>query len=131
MRMKGIRASLTISVLAALFAAASLWPSISRAHAFPQAEQPKVGSTVITAPRRVTIKYDAPIGSLFAKLEVLSSSGEAVTNGAPKIGPDHRTLSVRLKPLKPGRYTVKWSVVAKDGHRTKGSYSFTVAASRS
>jgi hypothetical protein len=27
-------------------------------------------------------------------------------------------------------YTVKWSVVAKDGHRTEGSYTFTVREDR-
>ena len=124
----GIRVSVSVGALAALVALASLGPSTAWAHAFPQAEQPKVGSTVTTAPSKVVIKYDAPIQSLFAKLKVLNSSGKAVTNGGPKVGPDHRTLSVKLQALKPGNYTVKWSVVAEDGHRTEGSYGFTLAA---
>jgi methionine-rich copper-binding protein CopC len=101
------------------------------AHAFPSAEQPLVGSTASVPPSAVTITYDAPIESLFAKLEVIDSSGQEQTKGPPTVGPDHRTLSVKLKPLKPGNYTVNWSVVAEDGHRTEGSYDFTVAGGNS
>ena len=97
------------------------------AHAFPTAEQPLVGSTVTVPPSSVTITYDAPIESLFAKLEVVDSSNQEETEGPPTVGPDNRTLSVKLKPLKPGDYTVNWSVVAEDGHRTEGSYDFTVS----
>jgi copper resistance protein C len=96
-------------------------------HAFPSAEQPLVGSTVTMPPWTVTITYDAPIESLFAKLEVINSSSQEETEGPPMVAPDHRTLSVRLKPLKPGDYTVNWAVVAEDGHRTEGSYDFTVS----
>jgi methionine-rich copper-binding protein CopC len=97
------------------------------AHAFPTAEQPLVGSTVATPPSAVTITYDAPIESLFAKLEVVDSSNQEETEGSPAVAPDHLTLSIRLKPLKPGDYTVNWAVVAEDGHRTEGSYDFTVS----
>jgi methionine-rich copper-binding protein CopC len=119
--------AICIAALAGAFVAVSGWPLIAWAHAFPQAEQPLVGSTVSTPPSRVTITYDAPIESLFAKLEVLDQAGQEQAQGPPAVGPDHRTLSVKLKPLKPGDYTVKWSVVAEDGHRTEGSYNFTVA----
>jgi methionine-rich copper-binding protein CopC len=101
------------------------------AHAFPSAEQPLVGSTVTTPPPAVTITYDAPIESLFAKLEVVNNANNEEAAGPPIVGSDHRTLSVKLKPLKPGDYTVNWSVVAEDGHRTEGSYDFTVAGAGS
>jgi methionine-rich copper-binding protein CopC len=127
----GIKVSIAICGLVASFVFASMRPSIAWAHAFPEAEQPLVGSTVTAPPDRVTIKYDAPIQSLFATLKVLDRTGKSVAAGAPKVGPDHRTLSVKLKTLKPGNYTVKWSVVAEDGHRTEGSYGFTLAAHRS
>jgi copper resistance protein C len=32
---------------------------------------------------------------------------------------------VDLPPLVPGVYTVTWSVLAVDGHRTQGDYRFT------
>ena len=111
---------------AVIMGAAAVGVGIAGAHAFPNAEQPLVGSTVAAPPSAVTITYDAPIESLFAKLDVVNSSNEEQDDGPAAVGPDHRTLSVKLKPLQPGDYTVTWAVVAEDGHRTEGSYDFTV-----
>ncbi|MGH8013874.1 MAG: copper resistance CopC family protein [Candidatus Binataceae bacterium] len=97
------------------------------AHAFPTKERPLVGSTINKPPSTVTIWYDAPIQPLFAKLDVLDSAGHQEDTGAPTVEDHQRALSVKLKPLKPGNFTVKWGVVAEDGHRTEGSYEFTVA----
>jgi hypothetical protein len=33
---------------------------------------------------------------------------------------------VSLPSLSPGTYRVIWSVVARDGHRTEGDYTFTI-----
>jgi methionine-rich copper-binding protein CopC len=102
-------------------------PRAALAHAMPEAEDPKVGSTVTAPPQQVSIRFDAPIEALFSRLDVLCSSGQNEAEGTPQVTADTRTLTVHLKPLTPGEYTVKWSVVAKDGHRTEGSYTFTVA----
>jgi copper resistance protein C len=110
-----------------LVATVLLLPRAALAHAFPEAEEPKVGSTVTAPPQQVAIRFDAPIEALFSKLDVLDSSGQSEDEGTPQVNADTRTLTVNLKPLKPGDYTIKWSVVAKDGHRTEGSYTFTVA----
>jgi methionine-rich copper-binding protein CopC len=99
----------------------------AQAHAFPASEQPMVGSTVNSSPPAVVITFDSPIEALFAKLEVSDSDGQEQTAGPPSVGRDRHQLSVPLKPLKPGDYTVKWSVVAEDSHRTEGSFQFTVA----
>jgi methionine-rich copper-binding protein CopC len=98
-----------------------------RAHAFPAAEEPLVGSTITTIPKQISIKFDAPIESLFAQLKVVDSDGNREDSAPPSVEADQRTLSVPVNPLTPGDYTVKWSVVAQDGHRTEGSYSFTLA----
>jgi methionine-rich copper-binding protein CopC len=116
-------------IFAMLAAVSVLLPSVALAHAFPVAEQPRVGSTVKTPPSEVAIKYDSPIQLLFAKLQVLSRAGIEEAAGKPTLSADRRTLSVKLKPLVPGTYKVKWSVIALDGHRTEGSYDFTVAES--
>ena len=119
---KGLLLRLTLLVATVL-----LLPQAALAHAFPEAEDPKVGSTVTSPPQQVSIRFDAPIEALFSKLDVLDSSGQSEDEGTPQVNADTRTLTVNLKPLKPGDYTIKWSVVAKDGHRTEGSYTFTVA----
>lgn len=37
-----------------------------------------------------------------------------------------KAMHLALQPLVAGRYTVKWIAVATDGHRTQGTYAFTV-----
>ncbi len=122
--MKIIRAAFILIVVAGLVAVGA---QPADAHAFPASETPPAGATLDSSPPRVAITYDAPIEDLFAKLQVVSDSGVSVTSGTPSLSDDRRTLSVALKPVAPGDYTVKWSVVAEDGHRTEGAYQFTVA----
>ena len=113
--------------LALLAAIILLLPQAVFAHAMPEAEDPKVGSAVTSPPQQAAIRFDAPIEALFSKLVVLDSNGQNEADGTPQVSADTQTLAVPLKLLSPGEYTVKWSVVAKDGHRTEGSYTFTVA----
>ena len=110
---------------------ATLAPSSVFAHAFPSASQPAVGATVNSPPAQVVITFDSPIEPLFASLQVLDSQGANQVDGEAQVGGDRRMLSAKLKPLKPGDFTVKWTVVAEDGHRTEGSYAFTVGGSGS
>ncbi|HXR35815.1 MAG TPA: copper resistance CopC family protein [Candidatus Binataceae bacterium] len=105
-----------------LSAAPAAW-----AHSFPQRQSPAAGETLTSPPSEVSIKYDAPIEKLFAKLEVVGPDGKNEATSAPQVSADGRTLSVKLVPLKPGEYEVKWGVVGIDTHRTQGSYTFTVA----
>jgi copper resistance protein C len=100
---------------------------VAFAHAFPASEHPAVGATLSAAPTEVAINFDNPIEQMFARLQVVDSAGADVTAGPPSVGKDRRRLSVILKKLKPAEYTVKWSVVAEDSHRSEGSYTFTVA----
>jgi copper resistance protein C len=113
-------------VFAAILAIAATFPIVAWGHAFPSGEEPKVGSTVNTAPTKVVIQFDNPIEQLFSTLAVTDDSGHDMTAGSPTRSDDKRELSVALKPLTPGDYHVKWSVVAEDGHRTEGGYLFTV-----
>jgi methionine-rich copper-binding protein CopC len=98
------------------------------AHSFPEQQTPAAGAILTTAPAEVSIKYDAPIEKLFAKLEVVGSDGKNEAAGAPQVSADGYTLSVKVGALGPGDYQVKWGVVGADTHHTQGSYTFTVAA---
>jgi len=105
--------------------------AVASAHSFPEQEIPPAGATLTEAPTQVTIKYDAPIEKLFASLEVLNSAGQNVAASQPEVSPDGWRLSVTINKLQPGEYTVQWHVVCIDTHSTQGSYSFTVAGTRS
>jgi copper resistance protein C len=102
-------------------------PMVASAHSFPDKETPAAGQRVASSPSEVVIGFDAPIEKLFAKLEVVGSDGQNLAVGAPQVSDDGTQLSVKLGALKPGDYTVKWTVVCIDTHHTNGSYTFTVA----
>jgi methionine-rich copper-binding protein CopC len=117
----------TIVIQAAMVTLLLGAPRAAMAHAYPAMESPCAGSTIKSSPDEVTILYNAPIERTFAKLRVLDARGQSHNSGAPSLGADHRTLSVKVGHLAPGQYKVEWQVVADDGHRTSGSYTFTVA----
>src|SRR5216683_5433996 len=89
---------------------------VASAHSFPESEVPSAGQKVASAPSEVTINFDAPIEKLFAKLEVTDADGKNEAVGTPQISEDARVISVKVNPLKPGDYTVKWAVVGIDTH---------------
>ena len=122
-----MRAFCATSIAIAASVLFALSPRCASAHAFPSSEQPTAGATVDAAPAGVEIRFDNPIEAMFGHLQVFDSSGADVTSGPPAVSKDGVTLSAQLKPLTPGDYTVKWSVVAEDSHRTEGVYTFTVS----
>ena len=57
---------------------------VAAAHSFPEQETPSAGQQLSTPPSEVSIKFDAPIEKLFAKLEVLGTDGKPETMGPPR-----------------------------------------------
>jgi copper resistance protein C len=127
--MRTSRASSSPAIAIAVLALIASAPRFAAAHAFPSSEKPAAGSTLTVAPVQVDIHFDNPIEALFAKLQVSDKSGADMASSTPAVSDDRLVLSVKLKPLAAGDYSVKWSVVAEDSHRSEGSYSFTVAGS--
>ena len=113
----------TLWAAAALLAMASpVW-----AHAFPDHSEPRVGHTVDASPPTVRIWFDGAIEPVFSTMRVEDGDKRRVDRNDPRVSPDDRTLlEVSLPSLAPGRYRVFWSVVARDGHRTEGSFPFRV-----
>jgi methionine-rich copper-binding protein CopC len=78
-----------------------------------------------TAPSQVRIWFDGTLEPLFSGIQVQDASGYRVDIGDGRVDPaDATLLEVHLAPLHPGRYRVIWSVVARDGHRTEGDFTF-------
>lgn len=119
--------ALLIFGAAALSAGIVIVVPVASAHSFPEQETPSAGQRLSAPPSEVTIKFDAPIEKVFAKLEVIGADGKPETTGSPEVDSGAVTLSVKVAALKPGDYTVKWGVVCIDSHHTEGSYVFTVA----
>ena len=103
---------------------AVLASTAAEAHAFLDHAEPRVGSTVPTAPRELVLSYTQNLEPAFSSVEVSDANGARVDLGKPKIGAS--TMRVGLKPLSPGAYRVRWQVLSVDTHTTEGSFTFNV-----
>jgi methionine-rich copper-binding protein CopC len=102
-------------------------PEAVRAHAFPDHSDPKVGSSVVSSPTFVRIWFDGDLEPTFSTIMVHSMDGRMVDSGNGHVdASDPALLEVGLPKLPSGTYLVIWNVVARDGHRTQGQYTFTV-----
>lgn len=111
-----------VSCSLALAAATPLW---LQAHAFPDHAEPQVGAVITISPARVRIWFDSILEPLFSTLQVRNTSDQQVDRGDGHVDESDKTLlEGSLPPLSPGTYRVFWSVVARDGHRTQGDYTF-------
>jgi methionine-rich copper-binding protein CopC len=96
------------------------------AHATPTSRDPSPNAQV-AAPSAVTIRFSEPLEPAFSKIVLVDESGKAAASAASQVDvKDKRTMQLALQPLAPGRYTVQWTAVAEDGHRTQGGYAFSV-----
>jgi methionine-rich copper-binding protein CopC len=97
------------------------------AHAFLDHAVPAVGSTVTTAPKEVQIFYTQAIEPAFSAATLSGSDGQTIATGPATIDPQNpMELVLKLPPLAPGHYKVKWHVVSVDTHRTEGAFSFDI-----
>ncbi|MGA7803834.1 copper resistance CopC family protein [Bradyrhizobium sp.] len=96
----------------------------AEAHAFLDHADPRVGSTVPTAPREVSLTYTQNLEPAFSGVEVTDANGARVDLGKPSFSSS--VMRVGLKPLSPGAYKVRWHVLSVDTHKTEGSFTFHV-----
>ena len=98
------------------------------AHAHLKAATPASGATV-AAPAELDLGFSEGVNLKFTGVTVTGPEGAAVPIGPARLGPGgDATLVVPLAgTLAPGRYKVDWHALAVDGHKTDGSYRFTVA----
>ncbi|MDE2517697.1 MAG: copper resistance protein CopC [Rhodospirillales bacterium] len=96
------------------------------AHAFLKSARPGAGAVLQTAPATVAITFTEAIEPDFTHIVVTNAAGMRVDTGrqTPSEGGDR--LSVALKKLPAGTYTVTWHATSTDTHKTQGSYRFTV-----
>jgi len=75
----------------------------------------------------VRIWFDGPVETMFLEVRVETGDKRRVDKKDARRHPDDAALvEVGLPRLSGGRYRVFWSVIARDGHRREGSFSFLV-----
>lgn len=130
MRFKPFRTAFLVVATAALALAAG--PAF--AHAKLLSEVPAAVDAATPAPAPVPLTelrlvFSEQLNLTFSKLKLTDAAGKEVALGALALDPkDDKTLLAPLTGTLPvGDYTVDWTAVSADGHKTTGTYTFKVA----
>lgn len=97
------------------------------AHAHLKTSIPADKSTIASGPTTLTLSFTEGLNLKFSGIRVTGPAKAVVKIGDAALTDHDLSLSVPVVgTLKPGTYTVDWHALSTDGHKTTGSYSFTV-----
>jgi copper resistance protein C len=116
------------ALLGALALVAMLLTAVpASAHDAAESSSPADGSTVATAPAKVSITFNnTPLG-LGSQVKVTDAAGTDWADGQVQIVDN--VASQKLREGAPaGKYTVVWRVVSSDSHPIEGTFAFTATA---
>jgi len=94
------------------------------AHGLLDHAEPRVGNTVATAPREVTLWFTQKLEAAFSTITVTDPAGQRVDTGKTRVSGSQ--MSVSLRPGGVGTYHVTWHVLSADTHKMDGSFTFQV-----
>ncbi|WP_349956264.1 copper homeostasis periplasmic binding protein CopC [Rhizobium sp. ZPR3] len=98
------------------------------AHAHLKTSTPAADSIVKQAPSVLDLSFTESLNLKFSGATVIGPEKKTIKTGSATLADSDKTLTIPVSDkLAPGKYTVKWRVLSNDGHKTNGSYSFTVA----
>ena len=115
-----------VTIAVALAVAAS--PAAAWAHAHLEGASPADGATIAAAPDEIRLTFSEGVEPGLSGVTVEAGGGAKVATGQARAeGRTHEVLVVPLgMRLDAGGYAVRWHAVSVDGHRTRGTFSFTV-----
>lgn len=110
---------------AAVPAVAAVIPHLKLTRALPSPD-----TTVTSPPENVRLWFSEQADLVATRISVTASNGVAVPMGKPARlpGRDMPITAAFTGPVAPGRYTVTWKTMSKDGHVVNGTYAFTYVA---
>jgi copper transport protein len=109
------------TVLAALVPAAP-----ASAHAMLMRSVPRASAALDAAPGGVALRFDEPVSVPAHAIRVIGSDNRDVATDIPASGMAAVVRARVPRRLAAGKYTVRWHVVADDGHPVSGAYRFKV-----
>lgn len=115
------------AVCALVFVASTMMTPFVLAHAHLNQQVPAADS-VVTAPQALTLNFSEGIEPGFSGVVVTDAQKQVIKTGTSTRDEKNKAqLTVPLEQtLAAGTYQVDWHVVSVDGHKTKGSYHFSV-----
>ena len=96
----------------------------ANAHALLDRAEPRVGNTVATAPREVTLWFTQKLEPAFSTITVTNAAGQRVDTGKTRVSGNQMAISLRAGGA--GAYHVTWRVLSVDTHTTDGNFTFQV-----
>ena len=94
-------------------------------HAILKSSSPAKDGSVTTADSQVKLTFNVRVDAERSKLQLLMPDASTVDLPFVK-GSSPDTLVSKLTGLKPGAYTLRWQVLAPDGHISRGEIPFVV-----
>ena len=106
---------------------AGLIPAAAYAHAIVLESSPRSGAVLARPPAQITLRFNSKIEKRFTRLTLATGNQPpapvTAANDEPS-APDR--LVIPIRSLAPGDYTLRYRVLAVDGHITEGALRFTV-----
>jgi methionine-rich copper-binding protein CopC len=118
--------------LAAATLGALLLPVVTTAHARLGRSSPADGARLPAAPVQLALCFNELLERQFHAIELEAEPGPRRPSRGPLqlalvVDPlDGTCLTARAPSLEPGPYVVRWRVVSRDGHTTRGLIRFRV-----
>ena len=98
------------------------------AHAHLKSAVPAADGLVKSAPSELDLTFSEGLNLKFSGVKVTGPNKASVKTGEGMLMNSGTTLMVPVTDKLPaGKYMVEWHVLSTDGHKTNGSYSFTIA----
>lgn len=114
-RLAGVAAASLLAITGQAFAHAHLATSVP------------ADKSAVAAPSELDLTFTEALNLKFSGISVTGPDKQAVKLGTGALMDGDKMLMVPVNgTLTPGTYTVEWHALSVDGHKTNGTYAFTV-----
>ena len=124
--MKKTAFNCSVALLLAL--SASTFSQLALAHAHLKTAVPHENRVVDSFLHNMSLTFTEAIEPAFSGVEVLEAQHQPIAADKAHLvvqKPDQMLVQFN-PPLQSGTYQINWHVLSVDGHKTKGSYSFSI-----
>jgi copper resistance protein C len=102
-------------------------PSTVLSHASLVKSVPARRGQIFKSPPQIQLWFSERLEARFSSLKVIDSSGKRVDLGNVEVSTDDpKRISVRVNPLAPGQYKIRFRVLSVDGHVVEDEVPFTI-----
>lgn len=100
-------------------------PGMAQGHAVLVESDPADGAILRQTPTTVTLRFNATLERIMTQVFLVDIQRHEVPLEVIDESSDNQVV-MRLPALTPNVYTVRYKVLARDGHVTQGSFRFTL-----